>query len=195
MSTHPFRIGLICVVLSHPVSGFSQAFTFTTIAGQPGNLGTTDGTNSGAQFRSPAGVCLDAAGVVYVADGNAVRSVRAFGTNWVVTTLAGSAAHGGIDGTNLAATFDFPQGIALDSAGNLFVADANNNAIRKVVPSGTNWVVTTVAGAGRSYPGTLDGTNTSAKFNHPYGVAVDAGGTLYVADANNSTIRKVTPSG
>jgi len=122
--------------------------------------------------------------------------VTPIGTNWVVTTLAGVAAqHGTNDGTNASARFDNPQGIAVDNAGNLYVADTINNEIRKITPQGTNWVVTMVAGAGRSFPGTNDGTNASARFDTPYGAAVDNSGNIYVADTYNNTIRKVTPSG
>ena len=84
--------------------------------------------------------------------------------------------------------------MAVDSAGNLYVADAGNNTIREITPVGTNWVVTTLAGlAGSS--GSADGTGSAAQFNQPYGVAVDSAGNVYVADTYNDTIRKVTPVG
>ena len=86
---------------------------------------------------------------------------------------------------------NYPAGVAVDPNGNLFVADQANNEIRKMTPSGTNWIVTTIAGAGRSSPA-RDGTNT-AQFNNPSGVAVDTNGNVYVADQYNDTIRKLTP--
>ena len=176
----------------------AEVFTFVTSAGWPGagpDLGMTgDGTNSAARFASPAGLCVNAANTVYVTDGNAIRRIAQTGTNWVVTTLAGVIGqHGTSDGTNTDARFDSPQGLAIDTVGNLYVADTLNNAIRRMSPSGTNWVVTTIAGTtGRMNTGSLDGTNGSAWLSHPYGITVDQNGILYVADTYNSTIRKIT---
>ena len=143
-------------------------YSFTTIAGMSAN-GSVDGTGSAARFCYPFGVAADASGNVYVADtyNYTIRKVTAAG---VVTTLAGSAGISGTnDGTGSEAHFNSPQGVAVDSAGNLFVADTSNNTIRKVTPAG---VVTTLAGlAGSS--GTLDGTGSAARFKLPYGEAVD----------------------
>ena len=192
--------GLMMLMLSTTVVT-AESFTFGTAAGLAGNsppFGMSgDGSNNAARFTSPVGLCLDAGNALYVADANAIRRMTLVGTNWVVTTLAGVVAqHGNSDGTNTEGRFDNPQGTAADSSGNLFVADTLNNAIRKISPSGTNWILTTIAGvAGRSYIGSTDGTNGSARFNHPYGIATDTGGNLYVADSFNSTIRKVAPVG
>jgi hypothetical protein len=110
----------------------------------------------------------------------------------VVTTLAGLAGStGSADGTGSAARFTEPYGVAVDSAGNVYVADTYNHTIRKVTPAG---VVTTLAGLARSI-GSADGTGSAARFFYPYGVAVDSGGNVYVADSYNNTIRKVTPAG
>src|SRR5262245_50496819 len=138
---------------------YQQVFTFTTIAGSPSTPpASVDGTNNNADFLGPTGASLDSSTNLYVADGNAIRRVAPIGTNWVVTTLAGMANnHGGNDGTNAGAKFDGPQGVAV-SGGSIYVADTYNNAIRKVTPIGTNWVVTTLAGAGRLSPGSADGT-------------------------------------
>ncbi|MGA2659064.1 MAG: hypothetical protein ABSH34_16300 [Verrucomicrobiota bacterium] len=110
-------------------------------------------------------------------------------------TIAGKAGiTGSTDGTNSAARLYVPSGVAADTNGNVFVADAGNNTIRKVTPVGANWVVTTLAGrAGIS--GDADGTNSAALYNSPYAVAVDSADNLYVADWLNYTIRKVTPVG
>jgi sugar lactone lactonase YvrE len=169
----------------------------TTLAGLAGSAGSANGTNSAARFNGPDGVALDSAGNLYVSDyyNDTIRKVTPVGTNWVVTTLAGLAGSAGsANGTNSAARFNGPQGVAVDSAGNLYVADYNNNTIREVTPVGTNWVVTTLAGLAGS-GGSANGTNSAARFNGPNGVAVDSAGNLYVADYNNNTIREITPVG
>src|SRR5205814_1641882 len=126
-----------------------------------------------------------------------IRKVAPAGTNWVVTTIAGLAGRlntGTNDGANSTARFNRPLGIALDGAGNLYVADTSNQTIRKVTPVGTDWVVTTLAGlAGVS--GSADGTNTTARFNAPAALTVDSATSLFVADFLNNTIRKMTPAG
>ena len=116
----------------------------------------------------------------------------------MVTTLAGSGAYAFADGTGTDASFFSPNGVAVDASGNVFVADASNNRIRKVTLGG---VVSTLAGSAYGYWGTYaywgfaDGTGTGASFNYPTGVAVDASGNVIVADRNNQRIRKVTPLG
>jgi sugar lactone lactonase YvrE len=166
----------------------------TTLAGLAGVAGSEDGTGSNARFNDPGRVAVDTNGNVYVTDGgnNTIRKVTPAG---VVTTLAGLAGSSGTnDGTGSAARFNYPRGVAVDSAGNLYVGDRDNDTIRKVTPDGTNWVVTTLAGlAGNG--GSADGTNSTARFANPAGMAVDSAGNLYVADHGNSTIRKVTPDG
>ncbi|MEI7730865.1 MAG: immunoglobulin domain-containing protein, partial [Verrucomicrobiota bacterium] len=178
---------------SHTIRKVTAGGVVTTLAGWAdyGSSGSADGMGNAARFKSPNGVAADSAGNVYVADRQnyTIRKVMAGG---VVTTLAGSARSSGTaDGTGSAARFYFPRGVAVDSAGNVYVADEMNHTIRKVTASG---VVTTMAGlAGSS--GTSNGTGSAARFNEPEGVAVDNAGNVYVADAMNSTIRKVTPGG
>ena len=110
----------------------------------------------------------------------------------VVATLAGLAgSSGSTDGTGSAARFKNPANVAVDSAGNVYVADAGNSTIRKVTPGG---VVTTIGGLAGSN-GSTDGTGSAARFNYPVGVAVDSVGNVYVGDYYNHTIRQVTPGG
>ena len=150
-----------------------------------------DGTGSAARFYFPNGVAVDSAGNVYVADTNNY-TIRKITPSGVVSTLAGLAGSpGSADGTGSAARFNDPYGVAVDSAGNVYVADTGNNTIRKITPSG---VVSTLAGLAGSI-GSADGTGSAARFFQPYGVAVDSAGNVYVADTNNNTIRKITPSG
>src|SRR5438094_825313 len=113
-------------------------------------------------------------------------------TPYFFANFAGLASgRGSADGTGSAARFNETEGVAVDSAGNLYVADSNNDTIRKVTPAGA---VTTLAGSAGQV-GSADGTGSAARFNRPSGVAVDSSGNAYVADTQNDTIRKVTPSG
>lgn len=160
----------------------------TTFAGS-GVAGTADGNGTAATFTGPGAMTVDSAGNIYVAELNTslIRKITPAGD---VATLAGSGSFGFADGTGAAASFARPYGIAADAAGNLFVADSDNNRIRKVTPGG---VVTTFAGSGAS--GSADGAAGTASFLRPGGVAFDAAGNLYVADTGNSTLRKITPAG
>ncbi|MBI3884252.1 MAG: hypothetical protein HY302_00750 [Opitutae bacterium] len=163
----------------------------STLAGSPGMAGSQNGNGISALFNQPAGVAVDAAGNVYVADtGNAV--IRKIAPDGTVTTLAGTAnSRGNRDDLGSAASFGSPAGIAVDTAGNLYVADAFNATIRKITPAG---LVSTLAGSATNR-GVTDATGSAARFNFPSGVAVDAAGTVYVADTGNATIRKITAAG
>lgn len=162
-----------------------------TLAGLAGNRGSADGSGSDARFKFPNGVAVDSAGTVYVTDGDN-HTVRKITSAGAVSTLAGLAGNSGSsEGTGSAARFFAPRGLALDSAGNLYVADNFNHTIRKITQAG---VVTTLAGMAGS-AGSADGTGSNARFNYPTGVAVDSGGSVYVVDYLNSTIRKITPDG
>jgi sugar lactone lactonase YvrE len=157
---------------------------------QRGYGGSADGTGAAARFNGPSGVAVDGAGNVFVAD-NGNNTIRKVTPSGVVTTLAGTAgSYGSADGTGAAARFCSPSGVAVDGAGNVFVADGNNT-IRKITPSG---VVTTFAGTAGSY-GSADGTGGAARFSSPEGVAVDGAGNVFVADTGNNTVRKITPAG
>lgn len=159
----------------------------TTLAGN-GVLGYQDGPGATAQFYSPSGLAVDAAGNVYVADrGNhLIRKITASG---VVSTLAGSGSVNYNDGTGAAASFNTPTAVALDASGaNLYVADLGNNLIRKVTTA--TGAVSTIAGSRTQ--GFKNGISTEANFNKPSGIALDAAGNIYVAEAGSNVIRKIT---
>ena len=112
----------------------------------------------------------------------------------MVSTIAGLAPnYGTADGTNSAARFFYPGGLAVDSSGNIYVADMDNNAVRKVSPSGTNWVVSTIGGICAGSRGLTGGIGSAARFNGPNGVALDSRGNVYVADQFNHAIRRGIP--
>ncbi|HEX3798591.1 MAG TPA: Calx-beta domain-containing protein [Verrucomicrobiae bacterium] len=203
--------------------------TTVTLAGKPGTSGREDGTGSDARFGMPTGVGVDTNGNVYVADSgnNIIREVTqsgvvttvpnafdvpyslAFDTNGslyvadpfdntilinalgVPTRLAGSVGHAGsADGTGNAAQFNNPMALTVDNAGNVYVADTENSVIRKITPAG---IVTTIGGLVGGL-GTNDGSGISARFNLPFGIAVDNAGRIYVADSFNNTIRVGVPA-
>ncbi|WP_310558314.1 putative Ig domain-containing protein [Flavobacterium sp.] len=163
----------------------SKNNVLTTLAGS-GSYGTKDGTGSSASFGNLNGAAVDNVGNVYVtdADFNKIRKITPTG---IVTTLAGSGAIGSADGAGVAASFNYPTGIAVDSSGNIYVADTGNNIVRKITPAG---IVTTFAGSGIS--GDINGVNLSARFNRPTGIAIDISGNIYIADWLSNKIRKIT---
>jgi sugar lactone lactonase YvrE len=163
----------------------------TTLAGMAGFSGSLDGTGSAARFRGPGQLAADSGGNIYVAD-TFNHTVRKITPGAVVTTLAGMAAStGSADGTGSAARFYFPAGVTTDSGGNVYIADTDNRTIRRITAAG---VVTTLAGMAGPL-GSADGTGSAARFFSPGAVAADRVGNVYVADANNHTIRKITAAG
>ena len=176
---------------NHRIRKVTPAGVVSTLAG--GKKGFADGEGSAARFNIPYDIVIDTAGNLYVADGENHR-IRKVTPEGVVSTLAGSGStgceSGGFaDGEGNSARFHHPCGIAMDAAGNLYVADTYNNRIRKVTPEG---VVSTLAGSKRGF---ADGEGSAARFYVPSGIAIDAAGNLYVADEGNHRIRKVTPGG
>jgi len=165
-------------------SGLVSTYAGTGVAGK------ADGPAATATFFQPAGIIFDGAGNLYVADFNnsAIRKITPGGT---VSTFAGLAGTAGfIDGNGASARFSGPRYLAIDAAGNIYVSDEYNNAVRKITPAGD---VTTLAGTGTA--GSQNGIGKIASFNQPAGIAVDAEGDVYVADEGNYCIRRITPAG
>jgi hypothetical protein len=176
---------------NHTIRKVTSAGVVTTLAGAAGSPGSTDGTGSAARFNAPYELSVDTAGNVFVADrsNHTIRKVTSAG---VVSTLAGSAGSAGsTDGTGSGARFNQPNGVSVDTAGNVFVSDIINHTIRKVTSAG---VVTTLAGTAGS-AGSTDGTGSAARFNYPHGVSVDTAGNVFVGDVYNQSNRNVTSAG
>jgi sugar lactone lactonase YvrE len=173
-------------VYNNRIRKITPAGIVSTLAGSS-TAGFADGNGAAALFDHPYGVAVDPQGNIYVADtwNHRIRKITPAG---VVSTVAGSTA-GSADGSGISAQFSYPAGLATDAQGNIYVADASNNRIRKISPAG---VVSTLAG---STGGFADGSGTAAQFQYPSGVATDAQGNIYVADASNNRIRKITAAG
>ncbi len=165
--------------------------TVTIHAGGPGESGYADGVSAEARFSSPTGIAVDRWGNVYVADvGNCV--VRKVSPGGVVSTFAGAVGQkGGQDGVGSQARFAEPRSVAVNAAGEIYVADRENHTIRRISVAGE---VTTFAGmAGQAGYG--DGPGAAARFNQPAEVAVDGAGNIYILDTGNFAIRKISPEG
>ena len=154
----------------------SAAGVVATLAGSPEQAGSADGSGSAARFSSPLGIAVDSGGNLYVADsGN--QTVRKVTPSGAVSTLAGSPGlSGSADGTGSAARFNNPTGVAVDSAGNVYVADTGNGAVRRISGSGVTTTLATV-------------------FNEPTGLVVDSSGDVFVADTGNNAVKEIFPSG
>ncbi|MFI9011566.1 RICIN domain-containing protein [Actinosynnema sp. NPDC053489] len=168
--------------------------TITTVAGTgAGGFSGDGGPATSAQLWAPRGVAVDGAGNLYVADAanSRVRKVAPDGT---ITTVAGNGTRGftGDGGPATAAQLSFPCWLALDGAGNLHVADSGNGRVRRVSPDGR---ITTVAGDGTRGFGGDGGPATSARLSSAHALAVDGAGNLYLADAGNDRVRRVSPDG
>ena len=164
-------------------------WTITTFAGRPAFV--DGGPAVEAELDNPSGVAVDGTGNLYIADtfNQRIRKVDSTGT---ITTVAGTGELGfrGDGGPAVEAELDNPSGVAVDGAGNLYIADTDNQRIRKVDSSG---VITTIAGTGEFGFGGDEGLATAAQLAFPRGVAVDGTGNLYIADTVNNRIRKLTP--
>ncbi|MET9804489.1 RICIN domain-containing protein [Streptomyces sp. NPDC006368] len=190
------RAGTLYVVDTgnHRVRKITADGTISAVAGtgSPGFSGD-GGLATAAKLNTPLGVAVDGTGVLYVTDyGNCrVRKIAADGT---ISTVAGngSAGPGGDGGPAVSAQLNNPHGVAVDGAGVLYIADADNHRVRKVAADGT---ISTVAGTGSAGFGGDDGPATSAQLNLPLAVVVDSAGNLYVSEYNNHRVRKITPDG
>lgn len=176
------------------LAGQAGEVLVATYAGT-GEQGGADGPADGATFDTPAGVALDAAGNLYVSEGEGGsifggERIRKIATDGTVTTLAGMGKSGFADGPGASARFYAPGGLAVDAAGTVYVADQLNYRIRVVAPDGT---VRTLAGTGHS--GHVDGPATVAEFSWPTALALDGAGSLYVVDFDTAAVRVVAPDG
>ncbi|HLX70911.1 MAG TPA: hypothetical protein VKV04_14890 [Verrucomicrobiae bacterium] len=164
----------------------------TTFAGSPGTGSNTNGAANLARFNAPRGISFDSNNNLYVADSgnNEIRLITPAGA---VSLFAGSKTRnsGTNNGTGPSALFDFPTGVAVGPDGNIYVADEGNHTIRRMTP---NAVVSTLAGAG-GISGSANGTNSTARFDDPINLTVDANTNVYVTDTFNHTIRQVTSDG
>jgi hypothetical protein len=177
-----------CRILETDISGASLI-----VAGMDGSCGYSgdDGPATSAQLLFPQGVAVDGAGNVYIADTNNAR-VRKVDASGVITTVAGSGCTvfgGGDGGPAVSASLCYPVGVAVDGAGNLYIAESSASLIRRVDTSG---IITTIAGGGTDGLGD-GGPATSARLLFPYSVAVGPAGTLYVADSGDFRVRLLTP--
>ncbi|MEN3371362.1 MAG: hypothetical protein V7609_3505 [Verrucomicrobiota bacterium] len=182
--------GNLYVTDNYTIRKITPSRDVSTLTGLPGQPGSADGPPGTAQFGYLVGMAIDKTGNLYTTDWNA--TIRKTDPTGVVTTIAGSPGeHGSNDGTGTAARFSVLAGIAIDSSGNLFVADGLlNNTIRRITPAG---VVTTFAGTPGSV-GNEDGTGNNARFYSPNGVGIDSAGNLYIGDGFYANIRKITPA-
>lgn len=166
----------------------TPAGVVSTLAGSPSS-GLVNGPLATARFDVPSDVALDAQGNLYVADNgnNCIRKITLAG---MVSTLAGNGTAGFVDGNAATARLSYPNGLAVDAQGVVYFTEYGNHSVRKVLPNGT---VSTLAGTGRL--GYADGPGSTAQLNSPEGLAIDAQGTVYVAEFGGHRIRKITPDG
>ena len=184
----------IADALNQRIRRVDASGTITTLAGT-GVAGSSGdgGPASSAQLSNPWGIVVDKAGTIYFADSdnNRIRTIDASGR---IATKAGSGTAGfaGDGGPSAGARVSAPAGLAIDAVGNIYIADAGNNRVRKIDATG---VITTVAGTGAAGSSGDGGQATLASLNDPLGVAIDAAGNLYIADESNNRIRRVDVTG
>jgi streptogramin lyase len=175
---------------NHTIRKITPSGVVSTLAGAAGVRGSVDGVGASARFNNPSGIAVDRLDNVYVADtGN--HTIRRISPTGDVTTIAGKAgvaAH--VDGSAPTARFYFPYDVAVDDALNVYVV-GGDDTVRRIAPNG---VVSTIAGVSGA-EGTADGTGSSARFNEPGGIVSTDSGTLFIADQQSHTVRRVTFDG
>jgi sugar lactone lactonase YvrE len=185
--------GVAYVVDGNRIRRVSPSGAVLSLAGGE-EAGFVDGPAADARFSSPRGIAVDQAGTLYIADRDNHR-IRTLSPQGLVATLAGSGTPGFADGPGKQAQFNEPHDVAVDAAGTVYVLDTFNYRIRRISLAG---VVSTLAGGGEVGPDQgdfADGPAAVARFAFATGIAVDAAGTVYVADTYNARIRAVAPSG
>ena len=189
LAFHPNGSLFVADTYNHTIRRITPAGVVTTIAGVAGTVGSSNGTGINARFNAPAGIAVDPGNLHLMVSDTNNRTIRRVSPDGSVATIAGQAGVSGTtDGPGASARFGLPNGLAVDAASNIYVADEVNHIIRKVAPGGR---VTTLAGSAVT-PGSNDGTGADARFNLPSAVAVDARGNVYVADSGNRLIRKIS---
>ena len=183
---------LLGALLMMPAEGVAQEYTITTVAGAGRYVNLGDGGPAvQAQLNSPDAIAVDGAGNLYIADRDNLRIRFVDATTGAITTIAGTGEVGfsGDGGPATQAQLNYPVGVAVDGAGNIYIADRNNHRIRRVdAATGT---ITTLAGTGESgFSGDGDPA-TQAQLYFPFGLTVDSAGIIYIADTSNQRIRKV----
>jgi sugar lactone lactonase YvrE len=175
---------------SHTIRAIASDGNVTTIAGVAGTVGSGDGFRDRARFHAPAGIALDPAGNLWIADSGS-HAVRMMTGDGFVTTIAGvSVSAGDADGSLTEARFSQPRGIAIAADGTIFVSDTKNHTIRRI----SGEIVETVAGTA-GIAGYANGAGEAVRFDNPIAIAVGPDGTLWVADMMNHTIRSGNEDG
>ena len=182
----------VLLVLALSPTLLADTGLIVTVAGT-GTDGNTapGGLAVNTNLDAPAGIAVDASGNLFIADRNNYRVVRVDSSTGVLTLVAGNgtAASNGDGGLAVAAAIDFPMGLAVDSAGNLYISEALGNRVRRV--DAQTGFITTVAGTGAAGYSGDGGAATAATLHMPYGIALDSAGDLYIADAGNERVRRV----
>ena len=181
--------GTLLACAGHSIRVLAPSGILSVLAGNNTSSGKQDGPGADARFHGPDGITVDPAGNVVVVDygNNALRVVSKAGA---VSTLAGGGGAGFADGQGAAARFNLPRSVVVTANGDYVMTDYGNHALRVVTPGGA---VRTLAGNGE--PGLVDGQGAAARFNFPWGLAVDVDDSILVTETGNHAVRRVTMAG